>query len=183
MNVKIIVFILLKHWLKNISVSQYEWDLFFLIVLCARILNQCLLVTGSDLLSAITATFEEKMRSLQESPLGLVTPLSEDATPSPSTSPEAGQPNDCTTRGKSECRLYRDPSLHRRRTNPRNPSANTSTNSTAVNTTPTTTISQVLFFFFFYLSFINVIFIYPPFPSCTLPLDICMVKIYLYINI
>ncbi|XP_063603308.1 rho GTPase-activating protein 21-like isoform X4 [Penaeus indicus] len=98
---------------------------------------------GSDLLSAITATFEEKMRSLQESPLGLVTPLSEDATPSPSTSPEAGQPNDCTTRGKSECRLYRDPSLHRRRTNPRNPSANTSTNSTAVNTTPTTTISQV----------------------------------------
>ncbi|XP_037791688.1 rho GTPase-activating protein 21-like [Penaeus monodon] len=98
---------------------------------------------GSDLLSAITATFEEKMRSLQESPLGLVTPLPEDATPSPSTSPEAGQPNDCTTRGKSECRLYRDPSLHRRRTNPRNPSANTSTNSTAVNTTPTTTISQV----------------------------------------
>ncbi|XP_042892748.1 rho GTPase-activating protein 21-like isoform X4 [Penaeus japonicus] len=98
---------------------------------------------GSDLLSAITATFEEKMRSLQESPLGLVTPLSEDAAPSPSTSPEAGQPNDCTTRGKSECRLYRDPSLHRRRTNPRNPSANTSTNSTAVNTTPTTTISQV----------------------------------------
>ncbi|XP_042207137.1 rho GTPase-activating protein 21-B-like isoform X2 [Homarus americanus] len=98
---------------------------------------------GSDLLSAITATFEEKMRSLQESPLGLVTAVSDDPITSPDPSPEAGQTHDRTTRGNSECRLYRDPSLHRRRTNPRSPSANSSSTSTAANTTLPPAIAQV----------------------------------------
>ncbi|XP_071551825.1 uncharacterized protein [Panulirus ornatus] len=97
---------------------------------------------GSDLLSAITATFEEKMRSLQESPLGLVTAVADDSLTNLDPSPKAGQLHDCTTRGNSECRLYRDPSLHRRRTNPRNSSANTSTTSTAASTALTTTMSQ-----------------------------------------
>ncbi|KAK8724099.1 hypothetical protein OTU49_017494 [Cherax quadricarinatus] len=99
---------------------------------------------GSDLLSAITATFEEKMRSLQESPLGLVNAVT-DAISSPDFYPVAGQPNDHTTRGNTECRLYRDPSLHRRRTNPRNPSTNTSTTSTSTASSAalTSTISQV----------------------------------------
>ncbi|KAK4297929.1 hypothetical protein Pmani_029687 [Petrolisthes manimaculis] len=80
---------------------------------------------GSDLLSAITATFEEKMRSLQESPLGLVASggapcptkdpvLSPDQDPLPHSEPSHHPRGNSTS-----CRLYRDPSLHRRRTNPR----------------------------------------------------------------
>lgn len=104
-------------------------------------INYCIIIlhiAGSDLLSAITATFE-KMRSLQESPLGPVTAGADGG----SATPEAGQPHHHgKARGSSECRLYRDPSLHRRRTNPRSPSASTSTTSTAT-TTVTTTTSQV----------------------------------------
>ncbi|XP_069194966.1 rho GTPase-activating protein 21 isoform X1 [Procambarus clarkii] len=102
---------------------------------------------GSDLLSAITATFEEKMRSLQESHLGLVTAVTDDYISSFDPSSDVGQLHDHTgtTRGKTECRLYRDPSLHRRRTNPRNPSLNasTSSSSSAANAALTSTISQV----------------------------------------
>ncbi|XP_066969742.1 uncharacterized protein RhoGAP19D isoform X12 [Macrobrachium rosenbergii] len=100
---------------------------------------------GSDLLSAITATFEEKMRSLQESPLGLTTAASvfDDSINSPNHSLEADQPNDQVNRVKTECRLYRDPSLHRRRTNSRNTSATTCTTSTTTNNTVTTTNSKV----------------------------------------
>uniref|UniRef100_A0A0N7ZB80 Rho-GAP domain-containing protein n=1 Tax=Scylla olivacea TaxID=85551 RepID=A0A0N7ZB80_SCYOL len=75
---------------------------------------------GSDLLSAITATFEEKMRSLQESPLGLVNSDSSDSNSSQDSSPEdVRQLPEQPGRGNSGCRLYRDPSLHRRRTSPR----------------------------------------------------------------
>ncbi|XP_064115539.1 uncharacterized protein LOC135221710 isoform X4 [Macrobrachium nipponense] len=100
---------------------------------------------GSDLLSAITATFEEKMRSLQESPLGLTTAASvfDDSINSPNHSLEADQPNDQVNRVKTECRLYRDPSLHRRRTNSRNTSATTCTTSATTNNTVTTTNSKV----------------------------------------
>lgn len=77
-------------------------------------------ITGSDLLSAITATFEEKMRSLQESPLGLVTSDSSDSNSNQDSSPEdVHQLPEQPGRGNSGCRLYRDPSLHRRRTSPR----------------------------------------------------------------
>merc|ERR1712098_95675 len=63
---------------------------------------------GSDLLSAITATFEEKMRSLQESPLSLM--HSESDSDVSETSKK-----DSSSRGEKfgQCRLYRDPSLHR----------------------------------------------------------------------
>ncbi|XP_045115662.1 rho GTPase-activating protein 21-B-like isoform X5 [Portunus trituberculatus] len=75
---------------------------------------------GSDLLSAITATFEEKMRSLQESSLGLVTSDCSDSNSSQDSSPEdVRQLPEQPGRGNSGCRLYRDPSLHRRRTSPR----------------------------------------------------------------
>lgn len=105
----------------------------------------CVNLEGSDLLSAITATFEEKMRSLQESPLGLVTAatVSDDSINTPDHSLEADQSRDHVTRGKPECRLYRDPSLHRRRTNSRNTSATSSTVSTPVSTSVTTTNSKV----------------------------------------
>jgi len=88
---------------------------------------------GSDLLSAITATFEEKMRSLQESPLSLMHSES-DSDVSDSAK------KDSSSRGEKfgQCRLYRDPSLHRRRSSgPRNAHANNTTpNSQVKDTSP-----------------------------------------------
>lgn len=81
--------------------------------------------TVSDLLSAITATFEEKIRSLQESPLGLVASEgascpTQDPVLNPSQDPlPHSEPPHHPRGNSSSCRLYRDPSLHRRRTNPR----------------------------------------------------------------
>lgn len=103
--------------------------------------------TGSDLLSAITATFEEKMRSLQESPLVPVSQHSgsgggDGINADLSTTDEGRQHHHAKARGNPECRLYRDPSLHRRRTTPRGPSINPSTASNA-NSALTTTTSQV----------------------------------------
>lgn len=98
------------------------------------------------------------MRSLQESPLGSSTPAVDGGgtiSPDPSAT-EAGQQHHHTkARGSSECRLYRDPSLHRRRTNPRSPSASTSTTSTAINVI-TTTASQVGFSLTAFLRFFQV---------------------------
>lgn len=79
----------------------------------------------SDLLSAITATFEEKIRSLQESPLGLVASEgascpTQDPVLNPSQDPlPLSEPPHHPRGNSSSCRLYRDPSLHRRRSNPR----------------------------------------------------------------
>merc|ERR1712142_1264749 len=88
---------------------------------------------GSDLLSAITATFEEKMRSLQESPLSLM--HSESDSDVSETSKK-----DSSSRGEKfgQCRLYRDPSLHRRRSSgPRHAHANNTTpNSQVRDTSP-----------------------------------------------
>ncbi|KAK7073747.1 hypothetical protein SK128_025901 [Halocaridina rubra] len=98
---------------------------------------------GSDLLSAITATFEEKMRNLQESNLGLMTAsLSDDNIDSKDRPQEAGHSPDPAKRVKPECRLYRDPSLHRRRPNRNNP-ATTNTVSAQNNTSVTTTNAKV----------------------------------------
>jgi len=95
---------------------------------------------GSDLLSAITATFEEKMRSLQESPLSLMHSES-DSDVSDSAK------KDSSSRGEKfgQCRLYRDPSLHRRRSSgPRHAHANNNTpNSQVKETSPNRNSSDV----------------------------------------
>lgn len=113
-------------------------------------------IAGSDLLSAITATFEEKMRSLQESPLGLAASDGNDSSSSSSSqdsSPEE-PPHlpEQLARGSSGCRLYRDPSLHRRRTSPRTSVTSPPTVPVAAATTTTATttpshISQVCWMF------------------------------------
>ncbi|XP_050691125.1 uncharacterized protein LOC126982886 isoform X3 [Eriocheir sinensis] len=104
---------------------------------------------GSDLLSAITATFEEKMRSLQESPLGLTASDGNDSSSSSSSSSQDSSPEEPPhhpeqlARGSSGCRLYRDPSLHRRRTSPRTSVTSPTTVPVAAATATPSHISQI----------------------------------------